>query len=108
MAEYPSPTLRHPKVVPIETQPPPVAVPSYPKWVGPAQLRSSTLASSFENERPTRRCTPVTVTVPANATASDRALLTMLGGPNAGQVFPLEQDETFLGRGGDADVCIDE
>lgn len=38
----------------------------------------------------------------------DRVTLTMLAGPNAGQVFALDRTEHLLGRGGDADLWLED
>jgi two-component system, cell cycle response regulator len=57
---------------------------------------------------PTRR-SHATVAAPASASLTpDRAILTVLAGLSAGQVFTLDQDETFIGRGQDAHVRIDD
>jgi diguanylate cyclase (GGDEF)-like protein len=61
----------------------------------------------YEDESPTQRGTHA---APArlNAASSDRPLLTVLMGVNAGQVFTLDRDETSIGRGRDAHVMLDD
>jgi len=60
------------------------------------------------DDRPTQKGLQVVIAAPAMASLPDRALLTVLAGLNAGQVFTLDRDETFIGRGRDADVGIDD
>ncbi len=56
---------------------------------------------------PAPRATPHTIVLPTTKSA-DRATLTMLRGTGVGTTFTLEQEETVLGRGGKADIVLDE
>jgi diguanylate cyclase (GGDEF)-like protein len=67
--------------------------------------RPSTIPDAYEDERPTQRGAQ---TAPVAATSQDRPLLTVLVGLSAGQVFTLDRDETLIGRGRDAHVCVDD
>src|SRR5580692_772458 len=64
-------------------------------------------ADEYEDESPTQRGTHEAAST-AKATSANRPLLTVLVGLNAGQVFALDRDETFIGRGRDADVVLDD
>jgi diguanylate cyclase (GGDEF)-like protein len=61
-------------------------------------------AAGYVEESPTRREGP---TAPV-AAASDRPVLTVVVGLNAGEVFSLDRDETLIGRGRDAHVMLDD
>jgi diguanylate cyclase (GGDEF)-like protein len=50
--------------------------------------------------------TDASLSLPGNAKDRDRPVLTVLGGLNAGQVFPLTRTETIIGRGTDAHVRL--
>jgi two-component system, cell cycle response regulator len=82
MPNDPHITLEFPRVVPLETSPPP-----------------------YEEERPTQ---PGAQTAPVASASQDRPLLTVLVGLNAGQVFTLARDESLIGRGRDAHVLLDD
>jgi two-component system, cell cycle response regulator len=61
-----------------------------------------------DDDRPTQKGLQFAVASPAVETSPDRALLTILVGLNAGEVFALDRAETILGRGRDANVGIDD
>jgi diguanylate cyclase (GGDEF)-like protein len=59
------------------------------------------------DDRPTRPGDLAVAPEAVRAVAADHALLTVLTGANAGEVFTLNGDQAHLGRGKDADVRID-
>jgi two-component system cell cycle response regulator len=67
---------------------------------------ASSLPPDFEEEA-RQRVTEKALSIPATPNDRDRASLTLLTGPDAGQVFPLEP-ETILGRDFDAQVRIED
>jgi two-component system cell cycle response regulator len=60
-----------------------------------------------DDERPTRPGDLAVAPAAVRTVAEDHALLTVLTGVNAGEVFTLNGDEIHLGRGKDADVHLD-
>jgi two-component system, cell cycle response regulator len=76
----------------------------------PVTMRFSTVPSSLppapEDEGDLRE-TEKALSIPAVPVNRDRASLTLLTGPDAGQVFPLE-GETVIGRDFDCQVRIDD
>jgi diguanylate cyclase (GGDEF)-like protein len=104
MSEAPQTTLKFPKVAPLETPPPNFRSVSAEPAGSPAS--PSTIPDWYEQDVPTGRASLVPIA--AVATSADRPLLKVLSGLNAGQVFNLERDETFIGRGRDAHVHIDD
>jgi two-component system, cell cycle response regulator len=105
--EDPRTTLKFEKVVPRETPfPTPFRDPSEPLRAPSA--RPNLVSSWPDDDRPTHRDMSVAVSAPTTASAPNRALLTILVGLNAGQVFPLDTNELVLGRGRDANVSIDD
>ena len=62
----------------------------------------------YDDDRPTQRDALVTAAVPAVSSSPGRPLLTVLVGLNEGQVFALDRAETFIGRGRDAHVGVDD
>ncbi len=105
MPEDPRTTLKFPKVVPIS-----VPIPSASDWPDSMGKPPSQpgLAPDWYDDPPTIRTLSIPIAPPPVAQQSDRAILTVLLGLNAGQVFTLEQDESFIGRGRDVQVRIDE
>jgi diguanylate cyclase (GGDEF)-like protein len=59
------------------------------------------------DDRPTRPGDLAVAPAAVRAVAENHALLTVLTGANAGEVFTLNSDQVHLGRGKDADVRID-
>jgi two-component system cell cycle response regulator len=100
-----SPTRKFPKVVPIQTTPPPTASGSA-VTTGDRASHPSMIPEWYDDESPTGEQVAVAALVPA--ASADRPMLTVLAGLNAGQVFTLERDETVIGRGRDADVGVDD
>jgi two-component system, cell cycle response regulator len=70
--------------------------------------RSSLPPDWLDQEMQTAPTTEDNIPVAPTSRAKDRALLTMLTGLNAGQVFTLDQAETTIGRSKDAHVRVDE
>ena len=62
----------------------------------------------YDDDRPTQRDALVTAAVPAVSSSPGRPLLTVLVGLNEGQVVALDRAETFIGRGRDAHVGVDD
>ena len=60
-----------------------------------------------DDDRPTRPGDLPVVPASVLNVVADHALLTVLSGVNAGQVFTLDRDENSLGRSKDADVHVD-
>jgi two-component system cell cycle response regulator len=102
MPDDPHTTLKVPKVVPIKTPP------EAPKPPASAPAPPSMIPDWHDDDIPTQRSTQVVAAAPAVSSTPDHALLTVLVGLNAGQVFTLDREETFVGRGRDADVRIDD
>jgi diguanylate cyclase (GGDEF)-like protein len=70
--------------------------------------RSSLPPEWLDEDVPTSPATESQIALsPANS-AKDRALLTMLSGLTAGQVFRLDKSETFIGRARDAGVRVED
>jgi diguanylate cyclase (GGDEF)-like protein len=62
-----------------------------------------------DDDMPTYKGTQqVVVAPPSVASPPNKALLTVIAGLNAGQVFALDRDETFIGRGRSAGARIDD
>jgi diguanylate cyclase (GGDEF)-like protein len=89
----PPKTIAFPSVRPIET---------------PRAARSSLPPEWLDGEGGTAPTTENQIAVAPRSTVKDRALLTMLSGLNAGQVYTLDQRETTLGRSKDAGVRIED
>ena len=73
--------------------------PAHPSYIDPEWVESETSVT-----RPTETSLPAHTPVAAR----DRALLTVLTGLNAGQVFTIDTDETTIGRGRDVAVRIED
>src|SRR5437899_5202238 len=73
--------------------------PAHPSYIDPEWVDSETSVT-----RPTETSLPAYTAVAAR----DRALLTVLTGLNAGQVFTIDTDETTIGRGRDVAVRIED
>jgi diguanylate cyclase (GGDEF)-like protein len=70
-------------------------------------MASIDLDSVFDRKTdPTGRVSPIPEERPSKRL--DRAILTVLTGVNAGQVFAIERDETIIGRSRDAHVRVDD
>jgi len=95
-------TQRFRKVVPVKAPPPPA-----PEPTGGPSSRPSAASAWEEDDRPTQPHSQAPIAPPAPS-SPDRALLTVLMGSNAGEVFALDQDETVIGRGRDASVRVDD
>jgi two-component system cell cycle response regulator len=107
MPQDPLVTVKFPKVVAIQAPPPVDALSSESEPVLASPKHSSLAPAWYEDDRPTQRGIHAAVAAPVVA-PSRRPLLTILEGLNAGQVFTLDRDETFLGRGRDAHVHLDD
>ncbi len=79
--------------MPIDPHAPPPR-PSTPDWDG--------------DDIPTRTDIQIGGAAPSAPSSPDRAMLRVLAGLNAGQVFTIQRDETVMGRGRDADLRIDD
>ncbi len=92
---------------PKETQRPPPA-----DGLAPPERPSSPRLSGVDwgDEESSTRTTDSAIAMPPAATTRQRmrALLTVVGGPSTGRVYPVREDETFLGRGKEAHVRIDD
>ena len=85
-------------------------------WPGPClglplmmqPLQPSMVPEWYEDDRPTQRDALVSAATPAASSSPVRPLLTVLVGLNEGQVFALDDAETFIGRGRDAHVGVDD
>jgi diguanylate cyclase (GGDEF)-like protein len=108
MPNDPHTTLKFPKVVAIHPSPSSDSPSDNPERPSGSLSRPSMIPDGYGDDVATQRAMWVTVAAPAIALSSDRALLTILVGLNAGQVFTLDRDESFLGRGRDAEVRIDD
>ncbi len=97
-------TVKFPKVRPI-TNPPSPAPPKRSDTTLAASSPPSADANFYEEDMVTQRGLQVVVTP---SSLPDRAMLTVLTGLNLGQVFTVDQDETLIGRGRDAQVRIDD
>jgi two-component system cell cycle response regulator len=84
-----------------------IAFPAVKPLDTPRVVRSS-LPPEWSDEGTTAPTTENQIAVAPRTTVKDRALLTMLSGLNAGQVYTLDQNETTLGRAKDAHVRIDD
>jgi diguanylate cyclase (GGDEF)-like protein len=104
MRDEPRETVKFEKVIPIEPSRP--TVPQGPEPSGDGATDTS--PESDDEERPTLRGVSVALAATEVATASERAVLTVLRGLNAGQVFALERDSALIGRAREADVRIDD
>ena len=71
-------------------------------------MQPSMVPEWYEDDRPTQRDALVTAAAPAASSSPVRPLLTVLVGLNEGQVFALDHAETFIGRGRDAHVGVDD
>jgi two-component system cell cycle response regulator len=107
MPEDPHTTLKFPKVVPVEASTQSSSSDS-PEPKSARSSRPSMVSDWRDDNIPTQRGKLVSTAAPAISASPDRASLTVLAGLNAGQVFILEREETFIGRGRDADVRIDD
>src|SRR5437867_8286336 len=77
----------------------PSQIPRQPSYIDPEWLDAPTNVT---------RPTETSIELPPAVSKRDRALLTVLSGLNAGQVFTLDAPETLIGRGRDADVRIED
>jgi two-component system, cell cycle response regulator len=84
-----------------------IAFPAVKPLDTPRVVRSS-LPPEWSDEGTTAPTTENQIAVAPRNTVKDRALLTMLSGLNAGQVYTLDQNETTLGRAKDTHVRIDD
>jgi diguanylate cyclase (GGDEF)-like protein len=78
------------------------------KAPGPPPPRSSLPPDWLDEDIATSPATENQISIAPPFVAKDRALLTMLNGLNAGQVFRLEMPETILGRAKDVGVRVDD
>jgi two-component system cell cycle response regulator len=105
MPKDPHKTVEFPGVKPVTV--PPAVPPSSMR--APAGSRPSFIPEWGSNDDvSTARTTESTISVPPPASLRDRALVTMLTGLNAGQVFRLEAAETLIGRSREVLVRIDD
>jgi two-component system, cell cycle response regulator len=84
-----------------------IAFPSV-KPIDTPQAARSSLPPEWLDEAATSPTTDSHLAVAPHQAVKDRALLTMLTGLNAGQVYALDSDETRIGRSKDAEVRIDD
>jgi two-component system, cell cycle response regulator len=84
---------------PASSRPPHSIIPRHPSFIDPDWLDSETSVT-----RPTETSIEAHPTVAQR----DRAILTVLTGLNAGQVFTIDSDETTIGRGREASVRIED
>jgi len=75
---------------------------------GGLSSQPSTATDWYGADLATQRGTDTSVAAPVVVPSPDRPLLKVLVGLNAGQLFPLDQDETVIGRSRDADVHVDD
>src|SRR5271170_1064746 len=62
----------------------------------------------LDSETSVTRPTETSIEAHPSVAQRDRALLTVLTGLNAGQVFTIDADETTLGRGREANVRVED
>src|SRR5581483_10745306 len=77
----------------------------------PMQTSQPPRRPSFVDESELEDHSPSTqskIAAPVSRLGSERALLVMLSGLNAGQVFALDRDETVIGRSRSADIRVDD
>jgi two-component system, cell cycle response regulator len=87
----------------------PSAAPSSGAGTASGPLRASMIELDWLSEDTSNlRATETALQVPLTLRERNRASLTLITGLNAGQVFPLEDGETILGRGREAHVRIDD
>ncbi len=80
----------------------PPAISSFPRQ--PSYIDSEWIDSDTSVTRPTE----TSIELPPAISNRDRALLTVLSGLNAGQVFTIDSAETIIGRGRDVAVRIED
>ena len=66
--------------------------------------------ADWADEESSTRTTEATVALPppSQARQATRALLTIVGGPATGRVYPVRDEETLIGRGKDCHVRLDD
>jgi two-component system cell cycle response regulator len=109
MAQKPRTTEKFEKVDRLSVGLPPV--PSTGRASQPDAARSSAPLPSADwadENVDTARTTELTAPIVVEPSHPDRALLTILAGLNAGQVFPITTSEVQIGRSRDADVRIED
>jgi two-component system cell cycle response regulator len=104
--EHPHATLRSPNVVPLMRPSPSPS--GSPDPIGGLRPPPSMAPDDYGDDITTGRSMRVAIASPPNASVPARALLRVLAGLHAGQIFTLERDETVIGRGRDADVRVDD
>jgi two-component system cell cycle response regulator len=108
MPKDPHKTVEFPGVRPVSVPPSAAPVPSSASRM-PAASRPSFIPEwGSDEDVSTARTTEQTISIPPPPSVRDRALVTLLTGLNAGQVFTLDADETFIGRSREAHVRIDD
>jgi two-component system cell cycle response regulator len=88
--------------VAVTTSHAPSAISSFPRQ--PSYIDSEWIDSDTSVTRPTE----TSIELPPAVSTRDRALLTVLSGLNAGQVFTIDTAETIIGRGRDVAVRIED
>jgi diguanylate cyclase (GGDEF)-like protein len=78
---------------------PPSSFPRQPSYIDPEWIDADTSVT---------RPTETAIELPPAVSNRDRALLTVLSGLNAGQVFTVDTSETIIGRGRDVQVRIED
>lgn len=78
------------------------------KRIGAPPPRSSRPPEWLDEDIPTSPATENQIALVPPVVAKDRALLTMMNGLNAGQVYRLETSETLIGRAKDSGVRVDD
>ena len=84
---------------PTSSRAPPSLIPRQPSYIDPEWIDSETSIT---------RPTETSLKAHPEVEKRDRALLTVLTGLNAGQVFTLDVDETTIGRGREVQVRIED
>lgn len=101
----------------MQTVPLPVAPESAPSQPAPSQGRTSGIplappssdSTWHTGDAATERTTDPVMAVPgAVPPGKDRAMLTVLSGMNAGQVFALDGTDHVIGRGTEADIWVED
>jgi two-component system cell cycle response regulator len=101
------PTVDIPDVVRRSSHPPDALPRSEPASGRPPMLSLSEL-EHYEEDTDVGRLTPIHLQRPADSTKRDRAILTVITGLHAGQIFSLDSDSVVIGRGRDTLIRIDD
>src|SRR5271170_8500245 len=94
-----APPVSPKREAPVSSRPAHSVIPRNPSFIDPDWLDSETSVT---------RPTETSIEAHPSVAQRDRALLTVLTGLNAGQVFTLDTDENTIGRGREAGVRIED